>query len=1005
MAAKLKVDLIVDDNGSVKINKFTDNVNKKFGLSTRSVTNFGIKFAAIAGTAYAVGRAMGVAVNAASDLQETTGKFDVVFEGSEKAAAGFVNTLTEGYLMSTREARYFLASIQDLLVPMGMNKEKAADLSFEVVKLATDLGSFNNLPTAKVMEDIQSGLVGNYETMKKYGVVLKATVVDEKALAMGLADSKKEITANDRALAAYTLIVEGSQAAIGDVTRTQMNYANQTKQFHANTEELLGKMGEKILPGVTSALIELNNAIKWMTDNTDQIVDTYMAISNSIAWVTGIDAVNQLIVAWMSHNSEMERLERQAAKTQVEVAKQFKWGAESVAEDSEEMALEIMDDYEDIEDKATKVAQSVANVQAGQIETMEDTYLDYGQTVYNYEEKLNTSIKDNWDDTGERVKNVLKDLEKQNATSWHNIQANMTREMNLMGDNWETHVGTPAKRTLGSVNEQNLDTLQDMRNDWKRETETIGAQMKKGALDAIGGDLETWKRETWDVFSGDLKSAFGRNIGIMVEDFRTGTVTMEDIGHMASESISEALGSYASKMFTKAFDVLIDLIAVNIGLGAASTGASAAQGGGWVAAAAKMGVYIGAAGAAMVAAKATASDKFSAEGGWISSHPTGGWIMDGDGFRDDVFLGHDNGVNHWGMGGEFVMNKRAAQRHAPLLEAINAGHADGGSMSIGDQLKAIPGTWKETALMLQGGLGASFGHGTLKGGPYVGLAEMAAFAGTGIGGAFLAKAGKGLGGGNLGFADGGPLPGGSHMGHFSIGGWNPIDDIKDTWDDVRDTVGDTWDDATDSLKGSWDHLRGIGGDVWENLKEGKWDQAILDAIDLAHESLVMATPSFMRPLLPDNPVDIIRRLVDPEFLLEMLLESLTGPLRTVSKDLREPGKLWSNPLAGIEDMIRSANTILDATTGIDVKEFLEGIGFAKGTNYVENDGLAYIHQGEKIIPEGKTEGGGGRTLVNNGIITTDEVDRWFTGRLLNVQDRAMGSQYQTVRNDEIGLRL
>jgi hypothetical protein len=120
-------------------------------------------------------------VSAASDLEEMVGKFNVVFAGQLPIANQFVEELQEGFSVSEREARQYLSSIQDLLVPMGMAADKAALMSGQIVKLSADLGSFNNLPTEQVMLDIQSALVGNFETMKKYGVVLNEATVKQKA--------------------------------------------------------------------------------------------------------------------------------------------------------------------------------------------------------------------------------------------------------------------------------------------------------------------------------------------------------------------------------------------------------------------------------------------------------------------------------------------------------------------------------------------------------------------------------------------------------------------------------------------------------------------------------------------------------------------------------------------------------------------------------------------------------------------------------------------------------
>jgi hypothetical protein len=58
---------------------------------------------------------------------------------------------------------------------------------------------------------------------------------------------------------------------------------------------------------------------------------------------------------------------------------------------------------------------------------------------------------------------------------------------------------------------------------------------------------------------------------------------------------------------------------------------------------------------------------------------SGGWITGGSGMRDDVFLGMTPGVAHWGMGGEFIVNKEAARRNGGLLEYINnKRYAEGG---------------------------------------------------------------------------------------------------------------------------------------------------------------------------------------------------------------------------------------------------------------------------------------------------------------------------------------
>ena len=215
-----------------------------------------------AALAYGMVRGMNAATQAASNLEEATSKFNVVFKGSAAEASKWSDTLVDSYAMSTRESKEYLASIQDLLVPMGMASDAAGKMSFEVTKLAADLGSFNNRRTEEVMADIQSALVGNYETMKKYGVVLNEAAVKQEALRAGLAKTKDEITAADKAQAAYSLIVRGSTAAIGDMERTADQHANTTKRLNAEWEDFTATLGQKTIgvmtriKGVTADILD-----------------------------------------------------------------------------------------------------------------------------------------------------------------------------------------------------------------------------------------------------------------------------------------------------------------------------------------------------------------------------------------------------------------------------------------------------------------------------------------------------------------------------------------------------------------------------------------------------------------------------------------------------------------------------------------------------------------------------------------------------------------------------
>lgn len=296
MAKRIIIHLDVDDKGSIIVKKFTDTTKKSLDGVSKStkdlnkdldntIKNFKLMAAAatvaVAAFTYKIGKD---AVKAASDLQEMTSKFNVVFKDTLVYAEESAKVLVNSYGLSTREAKQYLASVQDLLVPMGMVSKEAARLSDKIVKLSVDLGSFNNQKTENVMLDIQSALVGNFETMKKYGVVLNETVVKNEAYRLGLAKQGEVLNANQKAQAAYSLMVKGSAAALGDWARTSDGFANQLKQFHANIEEFEALLGEALLPVLTDIVKKFNT---WAKETKDAKTGT----------TNLTDAVDKLVIS------------------------------------------------------------------------------------------------------------------------------------------------------------------------------------------------------------------------------------------------------------------------------------------------------------------------------------------------------------------------------------------------------------------------------------------------------------------------------------------------------------------------------------------------------------------------------------------------------------------------------------------------------------------------------------------------------------------------------------
>ena len=188
--------------------------------------------------------------NMAGDAAEQMSKASVVFGVSFNSMTQFAEEFGNTVNRSTFELMEMAASVQDILVPMGIARVSAADLSQEIVKLAVDVGSFSNVASKDVMRDFNSALVGNHETVRKYGIVISEARLKTVALQEGIIDTGEELTDQEKILARLAIIQKDSSDAQGDAAKTANSYANTMEGLKAQFHETAVVVGDVFLPAV-----------------------------------------------------------------------------------------------------------------------------------------------------------------------------------------------------------------------------------------------------------------------------------------------------------------------------------------------------------------------------------------------------------------------------------------------------------------------------------------------------------------------------------------------------------------------------------------------------------------------------------------------------------------------------------------------------------------------------------------------------------------------------------
>jgi hypothetical protein len=229
---------------------------------SKAMSGFGKIIGPVLGTitVLAAGKATLSIIKFGSSIEEMQAKSSVVFGQFAGEVRSQLAEFGEEVGRSRFELEGMAASIQDTFVPMGFARGEAAQLSVQLTKLATDVASFNNASDTETMAAFQSALVGNHETVRRFGVVITEATIKQELLRMGITKSAKEITNAEKVQARLNLLLAGTTDAQGDAARTAGSFANQTRALQAALGNLGAEIAQELLPPATAIVSAFREA-------------------------------------------------------------------------------------------------------------------------------------------------------------------------------------------------------------------------------------------------------------------------------------------------------------------------------------------------------------------------------------------------------------------------------------------------------------------------------------------------------------------------------------------------------------------------------------------------------------------------------------------------------------------------------------------------------------------------------------------------------------------------
>ena len=265
------------------------------------------------------------AVEQASNLSESQNAIKVTFGDAAGAIAKLGEDSATRLGLSTSA---FNGIATQFSAFAGTIAGAGGDVSKVVDELSTrgaDFASVMNLDVKDALGLFQSGLAGETEPLRKYGIDMSAAAVEAYALSKGIWDGAGTMTEAQKVQARYGSLMEQTSKTQGDFANTSDGLANSQRIANAEIENARAKLGDQLLPIIADItkfvadtfipVIEgMGDGIAWVKDNVSWLTPilagiggvllataAYIGVMNVAAMITaagGLPAVIAATWAW-----------------------------------------------------------------------------------------------------------------------------------------------------------------------------------------------------------------------------------------------------------------------------------------------------------------------------------------------------------------------------------------------------------------------------------------------------------------------------------------------------------------------------------------------------------------------------------------------------------------------------------------------------------------------------------------------------------------------------------
>lgn len=250
--------------GQRNFDKTADAIERRQRQLDKNLSQLGSKFGNFAApvqtaSALALGAITALSYQAAKRAEAVDGAFQQTFRNMPKEALTAASAVSKAFNRLETDVKENFTQMSSVMTALGLEASQALTVTDQLQRRSLDLAAFRDVEDAEAFRAVMSGITGETEPLKRFGVVLNETAVKAELLRLGFKGNAQEASEAAKVTARANIILRQTADTQGQVAREADNVTEKEKAMRTEFARTAEQFGKQFLPVATEVL-------GWATD-------------------------------------------------------------------------------------------------------------------------------------------------------------------------------------------------------------------------------------------------------------------------------------------------------------------------------------------------------------------------------------------------------------------------------------------------------------------------------------------------------------------------------------------------------------------------------------------------------------------------------------------------------------------------------------------------------------------------------------------------------------------